>query len=274
LTAVINTAVFPSPDPLFTFEPDHGCTPLEVVFGLKNAGNTVSADWTFGDGSTGTGLTDITHIYIFPGTISVGTHVVDANGCVADTVLHHIIRVYPPPTALFHYTPLPELTTENTHLEFTAFQPELESYQWTLGQVQRMGQEVSYDFPYGWAGSYSVCLTVTDSIACTATLCDTIVIHDPLAVYVPNTFTPDGDGVNDVWKPSLVSADPKDLSMEVYDRWGQVVFASESPDMGWNGGQGNSGSVLPQGIYSWRLQLRNIFTAESKEYFGHVSLLK
>lgn len=274
LTAVMHTIVFPSPDPLFTFAPDHGCTPLDVDFGLKNMGNTVAAEWTFGDGSTGTGVPGITHTYTAPGTISVGTFVTDVNGCVADTMLYHIIRVYPPPTALFHYTPFPELTTENTHLTFTAFQPELENYAWTIDQVQRTGQEVSYDFPYGWAGSYPVCLTVTDSIACTATLCDTIVIHDPLAVYVPNTFTPDGDGVNDVWKPSLVSADPKDLTMEVYDRWGQVVFASNAPDMGWNGGKGNSGGVLPQGIYNWHLRLRNIFTAESKEYFGHVSLLK
>lgn len=273
-TAVVHTLVFPSPDPFFTFDVDHGCTPLEVAFGLKNAGNTVSAEWTFGDGTTGTGVPDITHTYTGPGTVSVGTFVTDANGCVADTALLHIIRVYPPPSALFHFTPYPELTTDDTHLTFTAFQPELANYAWTIDHAEATGREVTYDFPYTGPGSYPVCLTVTDSIACAATLCDTIVIHDPLAVYVPNTFTPDGDGINDVWKPSLLSADPKDLSLEVYDRWGEVVFASDSPDMGWNGGMGNSSGVLPQGIYNWHLRLTNLFTAERREYFGHVSLLK
>ena len=249
LDAVIGITVFPSPDPLFVFQPDHGCTPLEVEFQLKNAGNIVTTEWTFGDGSTGSGLPGISHTYTVPGIISVQTHVTDANGCVATVVLHDIIHVYPPPSALFHYTPAPPLTTDATHVEFTAFQPELASYLWNIDQVERTGQVVAYDFPYDWAGVYPICLTVTDSIACTATLCDTIIIHDPLAVFVPNTFTPDGDGINDVWKPSLVSADPNDLRMEVYDRWGQVVFTSEALDMGWNGGKGNSGGVLPQTLF-------------------------
>lgn len=273
LTAVIGTTVFTTPDASFTVEPDHGCTPLDVELQLKHPDDVVSAQWKFGNGDTGSG-TDVTYTYEDPGTFGVYVFITDANGCVDSLMLSNLIRVYPPPSALFHYTPFPPFTTDDTRFTFSAYQLGIANYLWQLNDLEMNGDHISYQFPYQWAGSYPVCLTVTDSILCTAMSCDTIVINDPLSVYVPNAFTPDGDGVNDVWSPSLVSVDPKDLSLQVFDRWGEMVFESKGPDLSWNGGKGNAGSVLPQGVYTYKLELRNIFTAERKQYLGHVSLLK
>lgn len=71
---------------------------------------------------------------------------------------------------------------------------------------------------------------------------------DVTYVYVPNAFTPDADGVNDRFVVSTTVA-LRDLSMLIFDRWGQVVY--ETADLGpaWNGGDKNGGEVLPQGVH-------------------------
>jgi hypothetical protein len=67
----------------------------------------------------------------------------------------------------------------------------------------------------------------------------------------------------------------KEFSMEVYDRWGQVVFASDDPYVMWNGTFKNGGgNVLKDGVYAYRVRFRLITTGGARELTGHVTLLK
>ena len=68
-----------------------------------------------------------------------------------------------------------------------------------------------------------------------------------MTIYVPNTFTPNGDGLNDTF--GVVGEAIKNFSLVIYDRWGQKVFEAENVNLQWDGTF--NGSRVPQGSYSY-----------------------
>ncbi|MGV9013301.1 MAG: gliding motility-associated C-terminal domain-containing protein [Flavobacteriales bacterium] len=92
-------------------------------------------------------------------------------------------------------------------------------------------------------------------------------------VFVPNAFSPDGDGINEVFLPSL--SDPVDQwSFDVFDRWGERIFHSSSPDAGWDGTK--SGKQAPVGVYVWMLHYEALtdMGVEQVLHRGSVTLLR
>jgi gliding motility-associated-like protein len=62
---------------------------------------------------------------------------------------------------------------------------------------------------------------------------------------VPNAFTPNGDGLNDTFRPVVDYERVRQFSMVIYNRWGQLVFETTNPAEGWDG------KNAPAGVYSW-----------------------
>jgi gliding motility-associated-like protein len=91
-------------------------------------------------------------------------------------------------------------------------------------------------------------------------------------LYVPNAFSPDGDGLNEIFKAEGI--DITDFEMEIWDRWGQLVFMSNDIDQGWNGAVMNSGYYCPAGLYVYRIVARDRHSAYIFETNGHVTLLR
>ncbi len=115
-----------------------------------------------------------------------------------------------------------------------------DSYLWSSGQTT---STIAILNP----GLYT--LQVTDSNGCVGT--DSISIKDsacPQYVYLPNAFTPNGDGKNDVFRP-IFSGAVSIFRFAVYDRWGRAVFVSSNPGDGWDGTTG--GRPQPAGTYVW-----------------------
>ena len=105
---------------------------------------------------------------------------------------------------------------------------------------------------------------VTNEFGCSDTTTRLVIVSDHL-LYVPNAFTPDGDGLNDTWAPSVRGARLYELI--VFDRWGREVFRTTEPKDAWTG-QGEG-----QGVYNYTIRLAE-FGAFRKEYNGHVTLLR
>lgn len=104
---------------------------------------------------------------------------------------------------------------------------------------------------------------------------DTIIAHldpDEYGYYVPNSFTPNGDGINDVWYPTGNAVDITNYQLEIYDRWGERIFASTDPGMGWNGSSG--GGDAPIGVYVFRAHVVDGITRDKHEFIGHVTLVR
>ncbi|MCC6399304.1 MAG: gliding motility-associated C-terminal domain-containing protein [Flavobacteriales bacterium] len=123
---------------------------------------------------------------------------------------------------------------------------------------------------YGW---YIV--DITTPLNCTITDSIEVVEYCPPQCFVPNSFTPDGDGVNDLFMPSGYNI--ATMEMKIFDRWGEEIFAGKDAEVGWNGKR--NGTDVQDGVYVWKLKYRfiedvNGMIGAEKESVGHVTLIR
>lgn len=92
-------------------------------------------------------------------------------------------------------------------------------------------------------------------------------------IYIPNSFTPDGDEFNNVWIPVFTSGyDEYDYNLLIYNRWGEVIFESNKANVGWDGTYNNS--MCPVGIYAWKITYGNKKDDSKKVIIGNINLIR
>ncbi len=104
---------------------------------------------------------------------------------------------------------------------------------------------------------------------------DTIIAHlepQQYAYYVPNSFSPNGDGINDVWQPWANVVDLETFELRIYDRWGQVIMETEDPMNSWDGTV--NGSLVPGGVFAFHASVREGISKERHEVYGHVTVIR
>ena len=119
--------------------------------------------------------------------------------------------------------------------------------------------------------------TFTDVYGCEqAGSIDVILQDNEPTIFIPNAFTPNGDGLNDVFKP--VNANLDEYSFKVYNRWGNVVFETEDPDDYWQGeqleGNGNESYYVPVGVYTYEIRYSSNCNTEAKDFIGQISVVR
>lgn len=119
-------------------------------------------------------------------------------------------------------------------------------------------------------GFYTLSVT-TEPVGCTTT--ETIEIKKDCYIDIPNAFTPNGDGSNDFFFPrQLLSESISRFHMQVFNRWGQVVFEANRVDgRGWDGRF--NGKVQPMGVYLYRIEA-NFSNGRQEKYKGNVTLIR
>lgn len=117
---------------------------------------------------------------------------------------------------------------------------------------------------------YEALLTVRDEYGCRDTISKVIV--PPTQVYVPNSFTPNGDGINDLFR--VVSPDAVEIELAIYNRWGQEVHRSTGTDVFWNGSNQNDGYFVPNGVYVYKLVVHTNSLPEIIEKQGFVNMMR
>lgn len=141
----------------------------------------------------------------------------------------------------------------------------------------RVDPEMYYTFLY-WEFKYNTPNqndTTQRTIPVTIFQPDTIIAHLLPQDYVyfgPNAFTPNGDGINDTWRPLNNVVDLDTYVIEVYDRWGHVVFTSNDPYKEWDGKAG--GQQAPFGVYAYRAKMHDAFTGKEHKIAGHVTIIR
>ena len=115
-------------------------------------------------------------------------------------------------------------------------------------------------------------LVVKSDKGCYDTLIRPIVVGEDFGIYVPNAFTPNGDGMNDIFQPKGFGVVKYELN--IFDRWGEKVFSTKVFDEGWDGTfQGRGKTLLEEGSYTWLINCTSVF-GKSHELKGHVTLMK
>jgi gliding motility-associated-like protein len=98
---------------------------------------------------------------------------------------------------------------------------------------------------------------------------------DPLTVFIPNTFTPNNDGYNDVWEVVLDPGCWEEVDVKVYNRWGDLMWESFDPYyVQWDGSYNNGAYYVPDGVYYWTFTGRKINTTVIEDLQGHVTIFR
>jgi gliding motility-associated-like protein len=98
-------------------------------------------------------------------------------------------------------------------------------------------------------------------------------VLEELLVYVPNTFTPNNDVLNNTFKPILTAGfDRFNYQLLIFNRWGEIIFESLDPDIGWDGSY--NGNIMQDGVYTWKIKFGILQNEDAKEMTGHVNLIR
>jgi gliding motility-associated-like protein len=106
----------------------------------------------------------------------------------------------------------------------------------------------TFDTTYGLGDEYQVCLVAINKNGCTDTTCKTLIIYDPLVFVTINIFSPDGDGINDIFSWNFKSDAVSEFSCSIVNRWGVVVHEMDNITDGWDGNNQN-GAPCQDGVY-------------------------
>ena len=224
--------------------------------------------WSNGQsGSTITVSPQVTTLYTVSATM-------EGNCTVIDTFT---VTVLPLPTPSFMATPT-EIYVENNIGTVTCNSLSTADYHlhWNFGDIFSNVNEVDdlsdVTHDYTHSGYYTITLTATDSAGCVDSVKTRVSVEVPYFFYIPNAFSPDGDGVNETFAPKGEGVDADQYSMQIFDRNGVLVFSTRSPYDYWDG-RNKYGQMCPEGVYVYLIRLVNL-NAEDKEYTGSVTLVR
>ena len=149
-----------------------------------------------------------------------------------------------------------------------------DDYLWTVTGENLLsgGEEPLFTFPTGKGVTMEVCLHVSTDKGCEDDICKTYNFSGKDTVLIPNTFSPNGDGINDVLLPMVLGADVANYQFDVYNRWGQLLFSTTSQSVGWNG-RYKSG-VVSNGIYVVVVNYLDNLTGETNKVFQNINKIE
>ena len=220
------------------------CDPVFHFF--NQSINPMSSRWNFGDGDSSNSLQPF-HTYDSTGIKQVELITTSQSGCI-DTIIQNI-NVYFRAPARFEYS----IDSCAAKILFTSKSPAGVSHLWTFGDN---GSSTARNpiHNYQLPGDYNVSLTINAASICPTTI--TTNVQSPsdgfYTLYVPNTFTPNGDGNNETFK--IFSEIPCDeYTLQIFNRWGEEVFKTEDPlNVGWDGFY--KGQIAAEGVYVYLLK--------------------
>ena len=261
----------PIPDSTFSVVNAVICEEDMVEFKINNPNPNATYYWDFGDGLTASGLNP-NHIYYKIGFMDVKL-VSFLGKCQVSQTRKALVNVIAKPinvdfsqnvSEIDYYYPVVEFTT-NTKAKY---------YEWHFGDYQTSKvKNPSHTFPT-IPGEYIIKLHVFNmENHCDASVEHKILMPEPTIYFVPNSFTPNGDEVNNIFLPIITSGfDPKKYSFYIFNRWGALVFESHDVNVGWDGTFGNK--ILPSDIYIWKLEFTEKMTERRHAKEGVVNLIR
>jgi gliding motility-associated-like protein len=185
------------------------------------------------------------------------------------------VTVYAQPSADFTASPL-ILTNDNPTVSFSSSAQNAAISTWDFGDgvtLESSDTQFDYTYPFVEDQTYLVSLNVESAEGCTDQHQIQIQIKGGIIYYIPNTFTPDGDALNNLFIPVFSSGfDPQSFHMTILNRWGETIFESYDPKGGWDGKIDIYNA--PEGTYTYFIDFKTLNTDEIMRVSGHVLLMR
>lgn len=263
---------YPVP-PLVVVQPSQfkGCVPASISFNNLSSPIDESYDivWDFGDGNTLNELSP-THIYEETGRFTVDVTITSPIGCTTSNTFADWIEILDSPQAGFSFSP-EKPSIFNKTVDFFDESIDATGWSWNFGGFGSTVRNPTYTFPD--TGFVEVVQIVSHPTGCTDTASIILDIEPLVTLHMPNAFTPNNDGLNDSFRGKGFFDGFKGYRMNVWNRWGEKIYETTDPEIGWNGKKNNTGSNSPGGVYVYTIEYTGP-RGEPKELKGHVTLIR
>jgi hypothetical protein len=257
----------------FTADTTAGCTPLLVNFTVDTTGfGSSTLLWDFGENGNTSTAVNPSHNYVTPGCHDVSLTVTVPPGCSVTQTYTCMINTVAQPVAQFTATPMvasildPLVTFTNQSTGGT-------SWLWNFGDSTSSATDWSPAHTYDNTGTYQVFLIVENAAGCSDTAWGEIIVNDFYTFYVPNAFTPNGNGNNDAFGPSFTNIVSDHYNFYVFDRWGNIVYHTTDIYGKWDGTWQNKGDMVQQDVYVYKIQFTDNM-GKDHETIGSVTLIR
>ena len=273
ITEIIPLPYFPAPA-VIIIEPSTfiGCEPAKIFFNNLSVpiDSTYDIIWDFGDGNTSSEISP-THLYEEPGIYDISIQITSPIGCFAESNFNDYITILISPDAGFSFTPESLNTFERT-ATFTDESLNADRWFYQFGESGvSFEQNPVYVFPD--TGIQVITQVVTHPSGCTDTAVQTLDVIPQVRYFLPNAFTPNFDDLNDEFLGVGIFEGMRDFEMQIWNRWGELMFDTNDPFEGWNGQKQNSGRISPNGVYVYRAYYVNP-RGRPIELKGYATLVK
>lgn len=246
----------------FTVSTSTGCPGTTVDF-VNTTQYGTTYRWELGDGTISTDVNP-SHTYNYADQYMVRliAYGPDDRQVISDT----LITIHPNPIASFQFAP--DTAFVNKPMRCYNLSSEATSFLWEFGD-QVVSAEENPTHTYQAGGTYSITLMVTTDAGCTDTTAQTIFVAEDGKLVFPNAFTPNPSGSNggqyntldtdnDVFHPYFENVE--DYHMEIYSRWGVLLFETSDINIGWDGYY--KGELMAKDVYVWKVSGRYVGGSE------------
>jgi len=249
--------------------PNSLCDPAKVGFSNGSSADLpLTFHWTFSNGAS-SNLYEPVQVFSPPGVYGA-TLMITTSGLCVDTSMTSVknITVNPSPVSGFTFTPAvtsifdPDITFSNLSSD------DVNYWNYDLGDGSTSNQN-NFVYPYKAPGTYTIIQTVGNQFGCYDTTWDKIKILPEFRFWIPNTFTPNSDGMNDIFMPKAIGV--LKYQFDIYDKWGEHLFNTVDHQSGWDGRF--KGKDCEQDVYVWKITFTNEVTLQHEDHYGHVLLL-
>jgi len=275
-TDTVTITVNSIPTAEFSADITNGCAPLCVQFrdqSSTSSGKIIQWVWGYGNGDSSSEQSPI-YCYSKAGNFSVNLTVLTNAGCSSSLDVNNYITTYSRPDASFTTSPKPATIVDPT-IQFINQSTDrygIVQWFWTFGdQTDSVSGQQNPVHTYQDTGTYCTTLVATNSNGCADTTTDCLVIEPAFTLYIPDAFSPNGDGKNDLFmaKGQYV----KGFEMYIFDRWGQQIFHTTNINEGWSGRINNGGAVCQEDIYVYLITAYDSRN-QKHTYTGSLNLIK
>ena len=246
-----------------------GCEKLLTDFTLANKSNDYSYKWAFGDGTTSEEINP-KHLYSKPGVYDVTLTAISKNGDKKYVSNTASVLVSNKPKAEFEWNLIP-MGSFKFGADFYDRSEDAVEWIWNFGD-KKSSYEKDPKHIYLSKGTYMVELIIKNASGCSDTTRQFISVEDKNTLLAPNSFSPDGDGLNDTFIPKALEISDLPFEMSIYDPSG-LIFKTNDKNRPWDGKNNNSGAVYQVGsTFRWSVTIKDSNGME-QNYVGNVSIV-
>ncbi len=266
--------IFPAPTPDFAISDTAFCAggtiSLTDLSTIPDPYQIISWEWNFGNNSANGETVDLE--VLESGTFDLELVLTSSNGCTADTVVTDYLTIWPVPVADFNFD-ANNAAFGDPSIQFEDTSIGADGWLYNFGDgVQALEPDPLHNFiDYG---EYDVSLVVVNEFGCLDSIHQTVFVDATMLVYVPNAFTPDGDGINDVFFPQWSGFEMSEFTFQIWNRWGELIFETNDPNAPWVGDVKSGSHYASNDVYTWRLLILPAHEPKTLEFYGSVTLIR